>query len=135
MLTDRSHHVRHVIAPALEAGRSVVGDRFVGSTLAYQGYGRGVDLGLLRCASDLAVGACAPDATILLDVSLDVVNDRRIRDEKDRFETENLAFHQRVREGYLALANEERWFVVDASKSFDEVATSIDELIDQLAWS
>jgi dTMP kinase len=99
MLSDRSHHVRSVIEPALAAGRSVVSDRFSASTLAYQGYGRGVDLARLRAATELAIGSCRPTLTVLLDVPLEVVNERRAHDAKDRFEREDLAFHQRVRDG------------------------------------
>jgi len=134
MLSDRSHHVRSVIEPALAAGRSVVSDRFYASTLAYQGYGRGVDLTLLRAASELAIGSCRPDETILLDLPLEVVNERRAHDAKDRFESADLAFHQRVREGYLVLAVEHGWFVVDGSLSESEVANVIDERVAGLPW-
>ena len=134
MLSDRSHHVRRVIEPALDAGRSVVSDRFFASTLAYQGYGRGVDLGLLRAASELAIGECRPTLTVLLDVPLEVVNDRRAHDAKDRFEAADLAFHQRVREGYLELANDPTWFVVDGAMSEAAVAAAIDERVADLAW-
>ena len=134
MLTDRSHHVHNVITPALEAGRSVVCDRFYASTLAYQGYGRGVDLGLLRAASELAVGSCLPTLTILLDVPVDVVNERRAHDARDRFEAEELAFHQRVRDGYRELAQESAWFVVDGARSQIDVARVIDERVADLPW-
>ncbi len=134
MLSDRSHHVRGVIEPTLNAGRHVVSDRFFASTLAYQGYGRGVDLSLLRAASELAIGSCLPTATILLDIPLEVVNERRAHDAKDRFESADLAFHQRVREGYLTLANELAWFVVDGSLSESEVASVIDERVADLPW-
>jgi dTMP kinase len=134
MLSDRSHHVHSVIAPALNAGRSVVCDRFYASTLAYQGYGRGVDLGLLRAASELAIGSCRPTCTILLDVSVEVVNERRAHDERDRFEVEDQSFHQRVRDGYLELARENAWFVVDASASEVDVARVIDERVADLPW-
>jgi dTMP kinase len=134
MLTDRSHHVNSVIAPALDAGRAVVCDRFYASTLAYQGYGRGVDLELLRAASELAVGSCLPTLTILLDVSLEVVNERRAHDAKDRFEAEDLAFHQRVRDGYRHLAKENGWFVVDGARGEVDVAHVIDERVADLPW-
>lgn len=134
MLTDRAHHVNSVIAPALNAGRSVVCDRFYASTLAYQGYGRGVDLELLGAASELAVGTCLPTLTILLDVSLEVVNERRAHDAKDRFEAEDLAFHQRVRDGYRQLAKENAWFVVDGARSEVDVARAIDERVADLPW-
>jgi dTMP kinase len=134
MLTDRSHHVRSVIEPTLAGGRSVVSDRFYASTLAYQGYGRGVDLGLLRAASELAIGSCRPTLTILLDVSLDVVNERRAHDAKDRFEAEDLSFHERVRHGYLELAKDEDWFVVDGAQSEIDVASEIEERVARLPW-
>ncbi len=134
MLTDRSHHVRRVIEPTLATGRAVVTDRFFASTLAYQGYGRGVDLALLRAASELAIGTCLPNLTILLDVPLEVVNERRAHDAKDRFEAEDLAFHQRVREGYLELARDDSWFVVDGSLGEADVAAAIDERVARLAW-
>jgi dTMP kinase len=134
MLSDRSHHVRSVIEPTLDAGLSVVSDRFFASTLAYQGYGRGVDLSLLRAASELAIGSCLPAVTILLDIPLEVVNERRAHDAKDRFESADLAFHQRVRDGYLALADELAWFVVDGSLSESEVASVIDERVADLPW-
>lgn len=134
MLSDRSHHVQSVIEPALRAGRSVVSDRFYASTLAYQGYGRGVDLALLRAASELAIGSCLPTQTILLDISLEVVNERRAHDAKDRFEAEDLNFHRRVREGYLELARENEWLVLDGSMSEDDVALAIDERVGELPW-
>lgn len=134
MLSDRSLHVRSVIEPTLESGRSVVSDRFFASTLAYQGYGRGVDLALLEAASELAIGSCLPTLTILLDIPLEVVNERRAHDAKDRFESADLAFHERVREGYLALADEHEWFVVDGSLDQSEVASVIDERVADLPW-
>lgn len=137
MLSDRSHHVRSVIEPALERGRDVVLDRYFASTLAYQGYGRGVDLADLRAATELAIGDCLPELTILLDIDLEVANERRERDTKDRFESADLDFHARVREGYLELAQVygERWFVVDGSQSEENVARAIDERVADLAWS
>lgn len=134
MLSDRSHHVASVIEPTLSEGRSVVSDRFFASTLAYQGYGRGVDLALLRSASDLAIGSCRPDATVLLDIPLEVVNERRAHDAKDRFESADAAFHQRVREGYLELAEREGWIVVDGSPRPEDVAKVIDQRVAHLPW-
>jgi dTMP kinase len=134
MLADRAHHVDSVIEPALSSGRSVVSDRYYASTLAYQGYGRGVDLGLLQSASDLAIGSCRADATILLDVPLSVVNERRAHDKRDRFESSDLAFHERVRGGYLELARINDWIVVDGTRPQDEVAHEIDELVAHLPW-
>ncbi|HWD96854.1 MAG TPA: dTMP kinase [Acidimicrobiales bacterium] len=134
MLADRAHHVHSVIEPALARGHAVVSDRYYASTLAYQGYGRGVDLARLQSASELAIGTCRADATILLDIPLEVVNERRAHDEKDRFESADLAFHERVRQGYLELANELSWIVIDGARSTDEVAQEIDERVAHLPW-
>ena len=136
MLSDRSHHVATVIEPTLAAGRSVVADRFSHSTLAYQGYGRGADLSLLRAATELAIGDCRPDLTVLLDVPLEVANDRRARDHRDRFESADLAFHERVRAGYLemAAADPTTWAVVDATGETTEVDVAVDRLLDRLVW-
>ena len=90
MLADRSHHVRTVIEPTLASGRSVVSDRYFASTLAYQGYGRGVDLARLEAATELAIGGCLPDMTVLIDTPLDVANERRAPDVRDRFESADL---------------------------------------------
>lgn len=137
MLSDRSHHVRSVLEPAFERGRDVVLDRYFASTLAYQGYGRGVDLEALRAATKLAIGDCLPSLTILLDIDIDSANERRERDSKDRFESADFDFHARVRDGYLDLAREygESWFVVDGAQSEADVARCIDERIAKLAWS
>lgn len=134
MLADRSHHVRSVIQPALEAGRDVIADRFSPSTLAYQGYGRGVDLSLLRAATDLAIGSTRPDLVIVLDVSPDVARQRESLSSADRFESAQGQFLERVREGYLELATQvnDPWVVVDASAPYDVVDEVVDGLLDDL---
>ena len=136
MLADRSHHVRTVIEPTLENGGSIVSDRYFASTLAYQGYGRGVDLGRLEAATELAIGSCLPDMTILIDTPPELANDRRAPDSRDRFESADLSFHQRVREGYLEIAHkwEGRWCVIDGSKSEEEVADAVDDRLTSLRW-
>ena len=137
MLSDRSHHVHTVIEPALGRGRDVVLDRYFASTLAYQGYGRGVDLAELRAATDLAIGVCRPDLTVLIDLDVAAAAERKARDSRDRFETSDLDFHQRVRDGYLAMAEQygDAWWVVDGSSSEDDVARAIEARIATLAWS
>jgi dTMP kinase len=137
MLSDRSHHARRVIAPALAAGRNVVCDRYYPSSLAYQGYGRGVDLARLRAATELAIGDCLPDVVVLLDVSLDVANERRARNHEDRFESADLAFHERVRAGYLALAAHDvvPWVVVDANLERADLDARVDDALANLAWT
>ncbi len=136
MLADRSHHVSAVIEPSLAAGRSVISDRFSSSTIAYQGYGRGVDLAQLRAATDLAIGACRADLTILLDVPVEVANDRRVRDYRDRFESADLDFHERVRAGYLELAEHDpaHWFVLDGTAEEHAVTAAVNDRLCQLDW-
>ncbi len=137
MLADRSHHVATVIEPELAAGRNVVSDRFLASTLAYQGYGRGVDLDLLQRCTELAVGNCRPDLTILLDLPVELAAKRRARSAQDRFESSGDSFQSRVREGFLSLARENSatWIVVDATPSEALVAAQIDERLETLDWS
>jgi dTMP kinase len=136
MLADRSHHVRTVIEPTLASGRCVVSDRYFASTLAYQGYGRGVDLARLEAATELAIGGCLPDLTVLIDTPLDVAGVRRTPDARDRFESADLDFHQRVRDGYLAIAAKwgQRWCVIDGAQSESDVAASVDERLASLPW-
>jgi dTMP kinase len=124
LAADRAQHVTEVVAPALEAGRWVVTDRFSGSTLAYQGYGRGLDLDDLRRLVAWATGGIEPDLNVLVDVPLEVARGRRAAGTDDRLERLSPDFHQRVRDGYLALAagDPDRWVVVDGVGEVDEVA-------------
>ena len=136
MLADRAHHVDTVIEPTLRGGRSVVSDRYSASTLAYQGYGRGVDLDELRVATSLAVGRCRADLTILIDVTTALAHERRERNGADRFESADAAFHERVRQGYLQMADDdpEQWVVIDGSQSEALVTAAIDEVLDLRSW-
>ena len=130
---DRAQHVEEILRPALEAGKIVLCDRFTDSTLAYQGYGRGLDLDVVRQLNAAAALGLKPDLTILLDLPADVgmsrIRDRaeRLGSERDRIEQEDIPFHDRVRQGFLALAagEPERIVVVNAEESFDEVSASI----------
>lgn len=126
MAADRAQHVRAVVAPALEAGRDVVSDRSVWSSLAYQGYGRGLDVAWLRSLSDWAMGGRWPDLAVLVDVPAAAAAERVSRTGRalDRMESEGGGFHERVREGFAALAAEapERWVVVDGDASPEVVA-------------
>ena len=124
-LADRAQHVTEVIRPALAAGKVVLCDRYHDSTVAYQGYGRGLDVARLIGLGELATGALKPDATIVLDLPVDEGLTRAKGRNKaagacqseGRFEALELGFHQRVRDGFLALAKQEpaRFTVVDAS--------------------
>lgn len=124
----RAQLVAEVIRPALEAGIIVVGARHADSTLAYQGYGAGLPLAELRVLADVATGGLRPDRTILLDIPAEVGLARKTADGVTRFEAAfDLGFHERVREGFLALAAAEpdRWVVIDATASPDEVAMRV----------
>ncbi|MDQ4089474.1 MAG: dTMP kinase [Actinomycetota bacterium] len=122
MAADRAQHVAEVIRPALERGVDVVSDRFTGSTLAYQGYARGLPVSELAGLSSWATGGLEPDVVILLDVPASVAA-ARMKPEADRMEAAGDEFHRRVVEGYLALAagDPERWRVVDGSGGVAEV--------------
>ncbi|MDM8000714.1 MAG: dTMP kinase [Dehalococcoidia bacterium] len=111
----RAQLVSEVIHPALKAGQTVVCDRFTFSTLAYQGYGRRLPMDTLRVVNDAATGGLSPDLVVLLDVPVGVGLSRKKLRGRDRFESENRAFHSRVRRGYLemARADPQRWLVVN----------------------
>jgi len=129
LLAARAQHVAEVVAPALRAGRDVVCDRYSGSTLAYQGAGRGLDLRELRNLSRWAAAGVEPDAVILLTVPAAVAAERRRgrADEADRIEELDETFFKRVDEGFAALAagNASTWRVVDGAGAVDEVARRV----------
>jgi dTMP kinase len=120
MAAARAQHVREVIEPALAAGRHVVTDRFTASSLAYQGAGRGLPLGEVQALSAFATAGLEPDLYVLLDLAPEVAAARRSRSQ-DRMEAAGEAFHQRVRAGFLSLASDRRWIVVDGARPPDEV--------------
>ena len=109
--------VSQLIRPSLQQGKVVICDRFADSTTAYQGYGRRIDLATVKAINDLATQHTGPDLTVLLDAPATKGLGRKQASMKDRFETEEIAFHNRVRDGYLKLAAEEpeRWLVIDAT--------------------
>ena len=133
IIADKAQHVAEIVGPALAAGDTIISDRFTASTLAYQGYGRGLDLDVLRATMDFATHGIEPDLTVLLDVDLEVAK-ARLGDQMDRIEGAGAEFHQRVRNGYLELtsANSDGWVVVDAGGTVDEVAARVDAAVD--AW-
>jgi len=124
---DRAQHIAEVVRPALRDGHSVVTDRSVYSTLAYQGFGRGLPLDELREINEWAIGDTWPDLVILLRVPDHVARERLRRRELDRFEQAGDAFHARVDEGFAAMAaaDPDRWVVIDATAPVDEVAHAI----------
>lgn len=125
-LADRAEHVARVIEPALAAGACVICDRFCDSTVAYQGYGRGADLARIRRLDAESRPGLLPDLTLLLDCPI-AEGARRRRRDHDRYQALDAAFHQRVREGFLALAaaEPERIRRVDAAGTVDDVAAAI----------
>ncbi|HEY7410565.1 MAG TPA: dTMP kinase [Vicinamibacteria bacterium] len=131
---DRAQHVAEVVRPALAAGRLVISDRYVDSSYAYQGYGRGLSLDLLRAVFELATGGLVPDLTVYLDVPVDEGLARaRARGRPDRLESEERAFHERVREGYRSLiaADPQRWLVVDGCGDADAVFRAVRAAIEE----
>jgi dTMP kinase len=131
---SRAQLVAEVIQPALKSGKLVISDRYADSTTAYQGYGRELDLAMVKAVNKAATQGLAPALTILLDILVEEGLARIKVREKDRFEQETLAFHQRVRQGYLKLAADEpgRWLVVDASQSKRKIAEIIWQRVSQL---
>lgn len=124
MAAARAQHVADVIDPALSAGQDVVTDRFTGSSLAYQGHGRGLPVEEVRRISGFASNGLEPDLYVLLQVPADVAA-MRLGTERDRLEAAGDDFHERVREGYARLAAEEGWLVVDGSGTPDEVEREV----------
>ena len=129
----RAQHVAHVIAPAAKAGKLILCDRFFDSTIAYQGFGRGLDIEMLLELSLLATSRIAPDLTILLDLPAEMSVARiRARGDADRFETENVFFHETVRAGYHELVRRfpHRFHVIDATLSQAAVLADAHAAID-----
>ncbi len=140
-LADRAQHVQEIIIPALEQEKIVLCDRHTDSTMAYQGYGRGIDLELLRRLNEMASQGVRPDLTFLLDcpvsIGLSRTAGRQARaagvNAEDRFEKEKLDFHEKVRQGFLNLARAEpgRISIIGAAASVQEVFAAIKTIIDK----
>ena len=137
VLADRAQHVREKLKPALAAGEIVLSDRYSDSTVAYQGYGRGLDLKLLDELNRLATDGTHPDLTIVLDLAVETGLERtraRVRGDvrgPDRFEGEQVEFHRRVREGFLTIARDQpgRVRTLDATAPVAEITGRIVEAI------
>jgi dTMP kinase len=130
----RAQSVAEVIKPALASGKVVISDRYADSTTVYQGYGRNLDLTMVKAVNKAATQGLTPDLTVLLDAPVETCFARKGASKRDRFEQEAEAFHNRVREGYLKLAKEEpgRWLVVDASQSKAKIGEIIWQRVSQL---
>jgi dTMP kinase len=129
---DKAEHVEKVVRPALAAGSVVITDRYVDTSLAYQGTGRGIDTAELEHVLRWATGDLRPHLTVLLDVEPSAGLGRF--EERDRIEAESLDFHTRARDGFLALAaaNPEHYLVLDARADRDELAQSIRDRVEGL---
>lgn len=123
----RAQIVAELIRPALAAGKIIICDRYADSTMAYQGYGLGLDLDALRAITRFATGGLVPDLTFYVDVPAEIGLARRHRGETNRLDQKDVAYHARVRDGYLALAKAEpqRFVVVDGTRTIDAVQQEI----------
>ena len=131
-LAARAQLVEELIIPSLQEGKIILCDRYGDSTLAYQGYGHGLDLETLRAMLHFATGGLKPDLTILLDVDVMTgLKRKKIKDEWNRLDAFELSFHERVREGYHILAGQEpeRWKIVDATQEPEQVQKEIRALV------
>ncbi len=126
-----------VICPALEKDKVVICDRFIDSTVAYQGYGRGVNLNVIESINKIATNGLKPDLTILLDISAREGLNRKVSKNKDRFEQTGLHFHNKIKNAYIQLAHAEpaRWLVIDAELSRSRIGDIIWQNVNQLLSS
>ena len=129
----RREHLRTTVLPAIARGAWVVSDRFADSTMAYQGYGHGIDRAILGTLYDITVGAFRPDLTLILDLPVDTGLARAAsrRGKETRYESLPLDFHERVRAGFLdiAAADPERCVVIDATAGIDDIARAIGDAL------
>ena len=133
MMADRKNHIDNLVEPSLEKGVWVISDRYLDSSYAYQGGGRQIDTSKIDLLTEL-LKLPIPDLTILFDLSPEIALQRaKNRSELDRFESEPIDFHQRIREAYLNLANDnvERYVVIDASKDIQNVKDQVQKKVNQ----
>ncbi len=131
---SRAQLVAEVIRPSLQEGKIVLCDRFADSTTVYQGYARGLDMQIVRRINEVATQGVSPDLTILLDMPAGSGLKRKNNGPDDRFEEEKLSFHQKVRDGFLELADMEkkRWMVIDGMLSRSEISVRIRRKVEAL---
>lgn len=138
----RAQIVANIIRPALSSGKTVICDRFTDSTLAYQGYARGLDIGAIRNMNDMATGGLAPALTLLIDLEPEAglkrawarINDRQ-GELEDRFERESVEFHGKVRKGYLSIAESDpaRVRLVDGAREIPVIQRDICDIIEKMS--
>lgn len=132
-LADRAQHIDMIVNPAVEAGKIVLCDRHIDSSVAYQGYGRGLDIEQIDRLNMLATNDRRPDLTLVFDIDVET-SMKRVGKEKDRMESAGVEFFNRVRKGYLELAKQEpeRIRVLDATKSIEEIHNEVVKIISEL---
>ena len=132
-LADRAQHIDTIINPAVEQGKIVLCDRHTDSTIAYQGYGRNIDIERLKYLNNLATGSRKPDLTFVFDIDIET-SMTRVGSEKDRMESAGKEFFNKVRSGYLEIAKLEpnRVKVIDAARAIDEIAEDVKRIVENL---
>jgi len=129
-LADRAQNIDTIVKPAIESGKVVLCDRHTDSTIAYQGYGRGVDLGQLKMLNNIATSGFKPDLTFIFDIDVET-SQLRVGKNKDRMELAGLDFHNKVRDGYLKIAKEEpeRVKVINSKDSIENIFEQVKEIM------
>ncbi len=132
-IADRSQNVREVILPAIGLGKIVLCDRYTDSTVAYQGYGRGLSLETISSFNQIATKGLVPDLTVFIDISVEEAQRRDLENAADRMEMEKAPFFERVREGYLRIAESdpERVRVLDGCKPVESISEEIRTIVDR----
>ena len=132
-LADRAQHVDCIIKPALEEGKIVLCDRHTDSTVAYQGYGRGLDLNRINMLNEIATGGLKPDMTLVFDIDIET-SMQRVGAEKDRMESSGVEFFNKVRQGYLEIAKNEpnRVKTINSSDTIENIHKRVVELVEAL---
>ena len=127
MAADRAQHLDELVTPALQRGQHVISDRSAYSSLAYQGYGRQLDLAMLKQFNSWAINNRWPDLVVYIDVPLEILLERLKKRELDRFEREDRSFFERIARGFneMAKAEPDRWLIVDGTPPKDELAATI----------
>ena len=131
-LADRAQNIDIIVNPAVKEGKIVLCDRHIDSTIAYQGYGRGLDIERINMLNNIATNGIKPDLTFVFDIDVET-SMKRVGKEKDRMESAGIEFHNRVRHGYLELAKQEpqRIKVLDATKSIEEIHNNVIEILNK----
>jgi len=132
---DRNLHIHNVIKPSLEKGYIVICDRFIDSTLAYQGYARGLDINLIKQLNQIVIDNILPDITFLIDIPVEE-SLKRLGEKKDRIEKEDISFHKKLREGFLKIAeeNKDRVMIIDGMKKIEDIHKEIINILIERAY-